>query len=444
MNFLDSLFNPSSIALIGAAHTTERLGGIMLRNLLKFKGSLYPVNPRYKDIMGLRAYASILEIPQAVDLSIIIRPANEVPHILKALKNKTKIAIISSSGFAEIGEIGLQDEIRNIAIESGIRVLGPNCMGFINRYAGIDTFFVPDEMLPRPPKGNIAVVSQSGALLHCILEAVKSWNAGISIAVGYGNAIDINESDLYEYFVEDENTSLVMSYMESVSDGRRFITAARRLSERKSLIILKSGKSPSGQFASLSHTGRLAGRYDVYHFILKQFRIQEAENLDNLLDIGKAQAFYKPVRGKKICIITNGGGAGVLAVDECVRQGLQVKDIPEDRAVKLSRIFPDFYSIKNPLDVTAQGKDEDYIYALKELYEDYDGFLIIALTGVPGITGKLAFLLKDFKKLTEKPIVFHTTSNPASEKLIQNLFNAGIPSFASPERAAKGLRGLLQ
>jgi len=444
MNFLDSLFNPSSIALIGAAHTENKLGGIVLKNLLKFMGAIYPVNPKYGKIMGLKTYRSVLELPMPVDLSIIIRPAEEVPSILLDLQGKTKIAIIASSGFAEIGKMELQNEIRNICIETGIRILGPNCMGVINSYAGIDTFFVPHKRLRRPAKGNIAVVSQSGALIHCLLEAVKSWNAGISIAVGYGNALDINESDIYEYFESDNRTSLVISYVESVSDGRRFIETAKKLSDKKPFIILKSGKSDFGLFAALSHTGRLAGRYEVFRSILRQFDILEANNLDDLMDAAKALSFCKPVRGNKVCIITNGGGSGVLAVDECIRQGLDVDNLPEKKAARLRKIFPSFYTIKNPLDITAQGKDEDYIAALDELHEDYDGFLIFALAGVTGITERIGILLEDFKKRVGKPLVFHTTRNTISKKIDRYLEHTGIPSFASPERAVKGLRALLR
>lgn len=443
MSFLDSLFNPSSIALIGAAETENKLGGAILKNLLNFKGILYPVNPRFKEIRGLKAYPSALEIPQPVDLSIIIRPADEVPDILKTLKKKTSIAIIASSGFAETGDIKLQDEIKNISLETGIRILGPNCMGFLNTYKDIDTFFVPIERLARPVKGHVAIASQSGALLHCILEALKSWDVGISIAVGYGNAIDINESDIYEYFAGDKNTSVVISYIESVVDGRRFINAAKKLSDEKSLVILKSGKSPSGFFAALSHTGRLAGRYEVFHSILRQFGIREAESLNDLLDIAKALSYSKPCRGNNVCIITNAGGSGVLAVDECFRQGIEVPDLPEEKVYKLKQLFPSFYSIKNPIDLTAQGRDEDYITALNILHEDYDAFLIIALTGVTGITERLAILVEDFKNKVKKPIVFHNTFNEISEKLNKNLHVAGIPSFTSPESAVKGLRALL-
>ncbi|MBT9537643.1 MAG: CoA-binding protein, partial [Nitrospirae bacterium] len=203
---LDSLFKPKSVALIGAAHTEEKLGGVILKNLLKFKGSVYPVNPKYSELMGLKAYPSARDIPEPVDLAIIMRPAAEVPEVLRELAGKTKSVIIASSGFAEIGENEIQNEVIKTGKEIGVRILGPNCMGIYNPSHRLDTFFLPDERLKRPKKGNVAVVSQSGAILSCLLGALETLNTGVSKAIGYGNAIDINEADIYEYLAKDRNT----------------------------------------------------------------------------------------------------------------------------------------------------------------------------------------------------------------------------------------------
>ncbi|MEW6162175.1 MAG: acetate--CoA ligase family protein [Nitrospirota bacterium] len=440
---LDYLFSPRSIALIGAAHTEEKLGGVILKNLLRFRGRVYPVNPRYTEIMGLKAYSSLAEIPESVDLSIIVRPASEMPQILKEHKGRAKCGIIVSAGFAEIGENKLQDEIKGIAREIGIRILGPNCMGVYNPYQRLDTFFLSRERLKRPKKGNVAVVSQSGAILNCLFGAIRDANIGISKAVNYGNAVDIDESDLYEYLTNDEYSDVVISYIESLVDGRKFIERARVLSEKKSLIILKSGKGLSGQAAAYSHTGRLAGRYEVFNSILRQFGIKEAMDFDELVDTAKAISYQKPSKGNRILIITNGGGTGVLAADECMKHGLDVAKLPESRIRKLRQIFPHFYTINNPLDLTAQVKDEDYIVVLNELKDDFDGFIVIALTGVRGITEKLGVLIKNLKESISKPIVFHVAHNGLSRKLIAILEKAGIPVYPSPERAVRGLRALL-
>lgn len=440
---IDSLFKPKSIVLIGAAHTEEKLGGVILKNLLKFKGAVYPVNPKYGELMGLKAYPSAHDIPEPADLAIIMRPAAEVPQILRELAGKAKSVIIASSGFAEIGENEIQDEVIKAGKEAGLRILGPNCMGIYNPSHKLDTFFLPDERLKRPKKGNVAVVSQSGAILSCLLGALETSNTGVSKAIGYGNAIDINEADIYEYLAKDKSTGVVISYIESLGDGRKFIEKVKILSEKKPLLILKAGKGLSGQAAAFSHTGRLAGRYEVFHSILRQFGIREVEDFDTLIDATKALAFQKPSKGNCVLIITNGGGSGVLAADECMRQGLEVAKLPDDKSEKLKKIFPHFYGINNPIDLTAQVMDEDYVTALNELKDGYDGFLVIALSNVYGITERLPEMIKACKADINKPIVFHIAQSGIAKKLTALLEKAKIPVYPSPERAVRGLKALL-
>ncbi len=458
LNPIDLLFTPKSVALIGASHAEEKLSGVILRNLLRFRGRVYPVNPNYTELMGLKAYPSLADLPEPVDLSVIIRPASEIPKILEEHKGKVKCGIIVSAGFAEIGEERLQDEIKRIAGETGIRILGPNCMGVYNPHQRLDTFFLSRERLKRPKTGNVAVVSQSGAILSCLFGAMRDAHIGISKAVNYGNAVDIDESDLFEYLTHDEYSEVVISYIESIGDGRKFVRKARELSEKKPFIVLKSGKGVSGQAAAYSHTGRLAGRYEVFSSILKQFNIQEVMDFDVLVDTAKAISYQKTFKksplppftkggsggiGNRVLIITNGGGTGVLAADECMRQGLEVAKLPGDKVEKLQQIFPYFYTINNPLDLTAQVRNEDYITALKELKEDYDGFVIIALAGVMGITEKLGEMMMNVTKDFNKPIVFHAARDEISRKMVAVLEKAGIPVYPSPERAVRGLKALL-
>jgi acyl-CoA synthetase (NDP forming) len=441
---LNYLFKPKSIALIGAAHSEEKLGGVILKNLLKFKGRVYPVNPNYPELMGLKTYSSAQDIPESVDLTIIMRPASEVTEILNGLHDKTMCVIIASSGFAEIGQNELQEEVKKIGKEIGVRILGPNCMGLYNPYQRLDTFFLPYERLKRPKKGNVAVVSQSGAILSCLLGAVREANTGISKAIGYGNAIDIDESDLYEYLAEDKDTQVVISYIESVGNGRKFIEKAKMLSEKKPFIILKAGKGMSGQAAALSHTGRLAGKYEVFHSIIRQFGIKETMDFDELIDATKALSYQRPSKGNRVCIITNGGGSGVLAADECMRQGLEVAKLPDDKAEKLRHVFPYFYGINNPIDLTAQVRDEDYITALNELRDAYDGFVIIALPNVMGITEGLADMIKRAMADVNKPAVFHIPANGVARRIISLLEKMKMPVYPSPERAVKGLKAILK
>jgi acyl-CoA synthetase (NDP forming) len=443
MNDLDPFFEPRSIAVVGAAHTEAKLGGVVLKNLLGFRGKVYPVNPKYPELMGVKTYPAVQEIPGDVDLGIILRPAPEVPAILREFSGKTKCIIIMSSGFAEVGETALQEEVRKTGQEMGFRLVGPNCMGVYNPHKRLDTFFLPHERLPRPKKGNVAVVSQSGAILSCVLGAVREANAGVSKAIGYGNAIDVSETDLYEYLALDDKTDVVVSYLESVGNGREFVESAKRLSGKKPLIILKTGKGPSGEAAAFSHTGRLAGRYEVFHSIVRQFGIREASDFDELIDATKALSYQRPSKGERVCIITNGGGSGVLAADECLRQGLEVTGLPEVKKERLGRIFPHFYVVKNPVDLTAQVRDEDYVTVLTELSDCYDGFVLIALPNVLGITEKLGQLMKETMEKLGKPVAANISASGISAKLTSLFEKAGVPVYPSPERAVRGLKALL-
>jgi acyl-CoA synthetase (NDP forming) len=455
---LDSLFRPQSIVLIGAAHSEQKLGGIVLKNLLKSKAAIYPVNPKYEELMGIKAYPSIKTVRDICEvigaragLAIIIRPASEVAGILRELQQWTKTAIIVSAGFSEIGQSGLQNEVRNIGKEAGIRLLGPNCLGVYNAHQRLDTFFIAAGKLKRPKKGNVAVISQSGAVLTCLFEAMRASNTGVSKAVGYGNAVDIDESDIYDYLAGDPHTDIVISYIESLGDGRKFIKAAKNLSEKKTLLILKSGKGYSGQSAAFSHTGRLAGRYEVFNSVLRQFCIKEVSDFDDLVDSAKALSYRTPanqgkknlVSGRKVCIITNGGGSGVLAADECMRQMLDVAKVKEEKIRKLREVFPPFYAMNNPIDLTAQVRDVDYALVLEMLKDDYDGFLIIALTSVTGVTTALAGIIRDFKQTSNKPVVLYTDAGSAGRSMATLFEKAGIPAYPSPERAARALNTLL-
>jgi acyl-CoA synthetase (NDP forming) len=444
MKELDHLFFPKSVALVGASPRAEKLGGIALRNLMGLKGTVYPVNPRYGEMLGIRCYPSIRDIPGLVDLSVIMRPAVEVPGILADHAGKAHFVLIVSAGFAEVGAADLQEEIIRIGREGKLRLIGPNCLGLFNPYQRLDTMFLPHDCLKRPKRGNVAVVSQSGAVMICILDAIRMANTGISKVVNYGNAVDLDAPEVYEYLAGDDTTAVVVSYLESVGDGRRFLEAARFLSERKPLLILKAGKGAGGRAAAFSHTGRLAGDYQVFHSLMNQFGLREVAGFDELLDAAKAVSYQRPAPGNRICIITNGGGSGVLASDECARLGLELPGLPDEVRNALRQVFPSFYTVANPIDLTGQVRIMDYRDALFAVRDVYDGFLVIALTGVAGVTLGLAEYLSEFRKTVGKPLVVHIAQGGVAPKLIRQVERAGIPVYRSPERAVRGLAALLE
>ena len=453
---LDHLFDPRSIVLVGASHSGLKLGGVVLKNILRLRPRvrIFPVNPKFNRLMGARAYSTAGDIwnrrgrgglKGKADLAIIIRPAREVPDILRELKGRVHCTIVVSAGFAESGKTELQNEVRRIAREGGIRLAGPNCMGVSNSSNGLDTFILPEERFRRPRPGSVAIVTQSGAVLSLLCEAfsLSGPEMGSSITAHYGNAADIDESDIFEYLETHEKTKAVICYIESVRDGRRFIRRTRRLARKKPLLVLKAGKGTAGQAAAFSHTGRLAGSYEVFKSVLAQFSLPEAADFEDLVDGAKALALQRPVKGNRVLILTNGGGAGVLASDECSRQGFSEAQIRPRKLARLKKIFPSFYMSGNPFDLTAQVTDGDYRSVLEELKDDYDGFIVIALSAVKGITEGLGRILADFRRRSGKPMVFHTGRDAVGKKLALMAGQAGIPAFDSPERAVRALRKLL-
>lgn len=444
MNSLDPLFAPRSIAIIGASPRSDSLGGIVLRNLARFRGAIFPVTPIHRQIGGLTCYPEPAALPEGIDLAVILRPASEVPAIVAGLAGRCRCAVVVSAGFAETGHGELQEDLARCGREAGVRLLGPNCLGVFNPARRLDTFFLPVDRMRRPRRGNVAVVSQSGAVLVSLLEALAMMGVGVSRGVNYGNAMDLDAPVLYDYLAEDGETEVVLSYLESVGDGRHFLESARRLAGRKPFLLLKGGKMGNGQSAAFSHTGRLAGRYEVFSSILRQHGIREVGDYEELLDGARALSSQRPVSGTRVCIVTNAGGAGVLAADAFRGAGLQTPPLPPEVQNGLRGLFPPYYSIGNPLDLTGQGRDADYETALAAVHDHYDAFLIIALTGVAGVTLDLADILGKFRAVTSKPLVAHVAQGSMAVKLEKRLARQGIPSFPTPERAVRGVGRLLE
>jgi acyl-CoA synthetase (NDP forming) len=440
---LDYLFAPRSVALVGASGDAAKPAGIALGNLARFRGRVYPVNPRCEELGGLACYRSVQELPETVDLSVVMRPAAEVPALVREHRGKARCVLVVSAGFAETGSGELQEDLARAGREAGVRLLGPNCLGVYNPFRRLDTFFLPSAGMRRPRRGKVAVVSQSGAVLVSILDALGRTGIGVSRAANYGNAVDIDAPEIYDWLARDEETGVVIAYLESVGDGRRFVAAARCLAAAKQFLLLKGGKGGSGQAAAFSHTGRLAGSYEVFHSILGQFGIREAAEFDELLDAAHALACRRPTPGNRVCIITNAGGAGVLAADECQRRGLATPPLPEAAAAGLRAALPSFYTIANPIDLTGQVRAADYRLTLDAVRNDFDGFLVIALTGVAGVTLDLAPIFREFTAYAAKPLVVHIAQGGVAGRLVPLLEKACIPVYPSPERAVRGLRALL-
>jgi len=372
MTHKTNFFNAKTYAVIGASRNNKKIGHIIFKNLLHSDKQIFPVNPKAKKILGKKCYKNILEIPYKIDCLIIAIPAKLVPLILRqAQKIKIKHAIILSAGFSEIGNTELEEEIKKIAKESNIKLLGPNSYGLIDPSKKLNTTYF--KKIPR--QGNTAFISQSGAIGSAVMDSINKLSGFVSI----GNATQLDFSDFIEYYSKDKNTKVITLYIESLREnkGRKFIDTCKKC--KKPIIALKSGKSEKGQKAAQSHTAALASEKGVYSGILKQAGIIEANSIKQLFSIAKILEKY-PKLGNKAAIITNAGGLGVLTTDECEKNKIEIQELKESTIKKLNKKLNPNWSHNNPIDLIGDAKAKDYKETIQILKKEKLDFLIILLT----------------------------------------------------------------
>ncbi|ADV64450.1 CoA-binding domain protein [Desulfurococcus mucosus DSM 2162] len=451
MSAITRFFNPSSVAVIGATPREGKVGRVILENFTKrYRGRVYPVNPGYDEILGLKCYRSIRDLPEAPDLAVIAIPAPGVPEVLRELGEKgCKAAIIISGGFRETGTPEgerLENEVKEIALKYGIRIIGPNCIGIYDSWSGVDTFFLPEEKMKRPPKGYVAFISQSGAFASALMDWMAYNNIGVSRAVSYGNKVDVDDVDILEYLASDEKTRVILIYLEGLKDGRgrAFLEAARKVSTVKPVLIFKAGKTGRGSLAAASHTAALAGDYSVYKSAFKQAGIVEVESFDEMMDAVRILLDQPLMNGNRVYIITDAGGVGVMLTDALTSQGFELPRTPPDLREELRRVLPPHCIVENPIDLTGDTDDERYMKVLEKVLPrgDVDAVVVVALPQVPGIKGSLVEYLIEAKKKYGKPIIAVSIGGEEAVKIARRLQENGITVFESPERAAKALKVL--
>lgn len=448
---IDKLFNPSSVAIIGATPKEGKVGRVLVENFIKrFKGKIYPVNPSYDEVLGLKCYRSVKDIPNSVDLAVVAIPAPGVPGVLRELGERgVRAAIIISGGFRETGtEEGakLEDEVVEISKKYGIRVIGPNCIGVFDNWSGVDTFFLPDAKMRRPPRGYISFISQSGAFASALLDWMAHRGIGVSRAISYGNKVDVDDVDLIEFLGRDEKTKAIIMYVESFKEGRGklFVERAREVAGKKPIIIYKAGKTERGGAAAASHTAALAGDYQLYRAAIRQCGLIEATSFDDIMDLTRVLMTQPPMRGNRVFVVTDAGGVGVMLTDAITSEGLYMPRTPSDLREELRRVLPPHCIVENPIDLTGDTDDQRYIAVLERVLprEDVDAVVVVALPQVPGIRGDLFQYLVEAKKKHEKPLLTIIIGGPEAEKFKKTLEDNEIPVFESPERAAKALAAL--
>lgn len=449
---MEIFFNPSSVAIIGATEKSGSLPGIIVKNLLDigFGGKIYPVNPKYTNVFGLKCFSSLLDIPDEIALTVIAVPALFVLDVLKqqALK-QIHYSIIISAGFREMGTEGIETEekIKQVAIENKIRIIGPNCLGVLDNYANFTTSFLPRERVSKPKKGSLSILSQSGAFAVALLDLATQEGLGIARMINYGNRIDVGESTLLPFLTSDNSTKVIALYMESVDHGRRFIEVAKACSRKKPIVALKVGKGEAGSAAAKSHTGAIAGRYEIYKAAFLKSGIIEANGLEEFIDGVKALSMQNPPKGNRILIVTNGGGFGVIVADHCSENGLEVPPPSPQLKEKLRSRFSKFYVVNNPVDLTGSASDEDYRIAIHTCMvesDEYDAAIIIPLMAPQGMTEKVVDLIADTMKLTGKPTVICTVGGAFTMKVKQLFEDRMFPVYSSPERSVKAMSMLFK
>ncbi|MBW2307376.1 MAG: acetate--CoA ligase family protein [Deltaproteobacteria bacterium] len=446
---INAIMGPRSIAIVGASSRKGSVGNDVFRNVVnaEFQGVVYPVNPRAQYINSVPCYQSLADISGPVDLGIIIVPARSVPQVIEEAAQKgVKGLIIISAGFKEIGGEGaeLENRVRNLVRKHGIPLIGPNCLGVINTHETVSMNASFSRWMPLP--GNIAFISQSGALCTAVLDFAGGRKIGFSKFVSFGNKADINEIDLLEYLGNDPYTDVILMYLEDITDGRKFIEKASRITWEfeKPILALKSGRSEEGARAASSHTGSLAGSDAVYDAIFYQSGIQRLETIEELFDCANAFSTQSMPRGRKVAIITNAGGPGIMATDASIRHGLQLASLTAKTTELLQRSLPPTANIQNPVDIIGDAKHDRYEAAIRAVLMDKNVDCAVIILTPQSMTDimETAEIIPRVTSGVAKPVTCSFMGVVDVSKGVEYLETHGIPNYPFPEAAVRSLASM--
>jgi len=447
---LESLFNPESIAIIGASRTPGKLGYAVLANVVesKFAGPIYPINPAADDILDLKVYPNLADIPGPVGLAVIVVPAKYVMAALDecAAKNVGAVIVISA-GFRETGREGLKLErkMAEIAEKNDMPIVGPNCLGVIDTFAPYNASFA----VGMPRQGHIAFMSQSGALCTGILDVALAQNIGFSRFVSLGNKADLNELDFLNAWADDDASRVIMAYLEGIQDGERFIKDARCITKMKPVIAIKSGTTSGGSRAVSSHTGTLAGSERAYEAAFKQAGVIRANSIGDLFDLAIAFARQPLPQGNRIAIVTNAGGPGIMATDALEKDGLRLAGLTPETRETLRQVLPSAASVLNPVDVLGDARSDRYKVAFEAVLadEDVDAMLTILtpqfMTDIEEVARSLADAFEAQPAANRKPVFACFIGEANMKESLQIFSKRSIPSYPVPEQAAAAIKAMV-
>jgi acetyltransferase len=438
-----AFFLPRGVVIIGASSNPAKLGYGVARNLVNsgYDGAIHFVSQKTGNLFGRPIYTSLNEIPDPVDLAVLIVPAPGVLEALQAcVRRSIRAVIIVSSGFREAGPEGetLEAEILRVARINKIRLIGPNCIGLLDTHLPLDTTFLPP---PMPTAGDVAFISQSGAICAAIIDWARGQGFGFSLLISLGNQADVNETDMLSAVVEDEHTRVLTLYIESISDGQRFIAEANRVAQRKPVLALKVGRFASGQRAAASHTGAMAGQDAAYEAAFRKAGVFRAATSEEMFDWASALACCPLPQGRRMAVLTNAGGPGVIAADALEIHGLSLAELgPETRQALASRL-PPASGLHNPIDMLASASPEVYADCLRLLLADpgVDGVLAILPPPPMYPAESVADALIPLIHASPKPVVVALMGEQLIQKAAMRLRAARVPEYRFPERAASAL-----
>ena len=444
---LNQFFNPKGVALVGASSNTGKLGYRILKNLVDggYKHALYPINPKADTILGLKGYKSISDLPETPELVLIVIPSNLVLDVAKRCGEKgVKGLIVISAGFKEAGKEGKdkEEQLKEIVKNYGMRLVGPNCLGVIDTVSKLNASFA----FEMPPRGKISFITQSGALGTAVLDWAVKENIGLSKFVSFGNMADVSETDLIQEFGDDPDTNVILLYLEGLKDGRRFIETARKISLKKPIVMVKSGRSLAGSKAVSSHTGSLAGSEAAYDAALSQAGVIRANSVQELFDCAIAFAYQPPVKGKRIAIVTNAGGPGVMAVDAVETMKLSMAEISPEAKKDLTEVLPSSASVNNPVDVLGDALADIYGVTMEKILNEKKTDAVLSVltpqvvTQIPETAEKVSSICKKY----DKPVFGCFMGGHRMDEGIKVLMKNGIPNYLFPERAVSAIRSMYQ
>lgn len=441
------LFEPKSVAVIGASESPDSVGHVVMRNLLEggFSGPVLPINPKYKSVCGVLAYPTVDKAPEHADLAIICTPASIVPNLIDELGHAgTRAAIVLSAGMRpdKLGARNLSEEALKAAGAHGMRLLGPNCIGLLVPGHGLNASFAHLPALP----GKLAFISQSGALCTAILDWAKERRIGFSHFVSLGDQADVDFGDMLDYLGGDGHVSGILLYVEAIDEARKFMSAARAAARNKPVLVLKSGRQPAGAAAAASHTGALAGQDNVYDAAIRRAGMLRVYDIDELFDAVENLARAWPLKGEKLTILTNGGGPGVLAADAVIEQGGRLADLSEETISKLDEYLPPNWSRSNPVDIIGDADPKRFQYAAETLLSDetLEALLIINIPTAVTPCIEAARALIPVLRNAHKPVLTSWLGGETARDARQLFSDAGISTFDTPARAVSAFQQMVR